>query len=350
MGNMYELWGGDCLSESKTALVTGITGQDGRLLTKLLLSKGYEVTGILRKVVGRDMNVIPKSVEIIEADITDYASLKNALDVPGMYFDEVYHLAAQSDVAYSFEHPKETYDININGTLNLLSALHTISNVYFAGTSELYGQPPTKPQNEEYPMRPKSPYAVSKLAAYWTCRNYREAYKEHIWSGILFNHESEIRGKRFVTRKITSSIAQFLENGRPFELGNLEAKKDWGYAPEYVEGMWRMLQHDNATDYVLGTGEMHTVREFLEEALRVAGIDFTKAGNGFEEKYYDERGKVIVSVNFEMYRPSEADNYMADASKAKRELGWEPKTKFKDLVYIMMKNDLQQKNLYAVKN
>lgn len=324
--------------ETKTALITGITGQDGRLLTSLLQAKGYEVTGIVRKVVGRNTNIIPVGVEVIQADITDYHALKESLDVPGLYFDEVYHLAAQSDVSYSFEHPRETYDINIGGTLNLLNALHDPVRIYFAGTSELFGQPKTKPQNEDYPMRPRSPYAVSKLAGYWTCRNYREAYLDHISCGILFNHESEIRGENFVTRKITSSIARYLRDGTPFNLGNLDARKDWGYAPEYVEGMWRMLQQDKPGDYVLGTNEQHTVREFLETALEYSGIKWANRGRSI---YYDtEYNRLIVSVTEALYRPSEADNYMADYTKAKNALGWEPKVKFRELAKRMMEHDL----------
>lgn len=328
--------------EDKTALITGITGQDGRLLAKLLLSKGYEVTGIVRKVVGRDSNLIPEGIEVIQADITDYHALENALDVPGLSFDEVYHLAAQSDVAYSFDHPKETYNVNINGTLNLLNTLKPIDRMYFAGSSEMFGQPTTKPQNEEYPMRPRSPYAVSKLAGYWTCRNYREAYHDHISCGILFNHESEIRGMNFVTRKITSSIARYLHDGTPFKLGNLDARKDWGYAPEYVEGMWRMLQQDSPDDYVLATNEQHTVREFLETALDIAAVRYEVTKNGDDIVYIDDDRKPIVSADWQLYRPAEADNYQGDCSKAKRILGWESKVRFKELVKIMMESDMKR--------
>lgn len=327
--------------ETKKALITGITGQDGRLLTKLLLSKGYEVTGIVRKVVGRDNSVIPDGVEIIYADITDFHSLSRQLDIPGFIFDEVYHLAAQSDVAYSFEHPKETYDVNIGGTLNLLNALNNPGRIYFAGTSELYGQPTTKPQNEEYPMRPRSPYAVSKLSGYWTCRNYREAYRDYISCGILFNHESEIRGPNFVTRKISLSIARYLRDGTPFRLGNLDARKDWGYAPDYVEGMWMMLQQDEPGDYVLATNEQHTVREFLNTALSVANIDYYVFADGGDPVYMDSHGRPIVTVDWQLYRPSEADNYQGDYSKAERVMGWKPRTRFEDLVRIMVENDIR---------
>lgn len=259
-------------------------------------------------------------------------------------FDEIYHLASQSDVAYSFSYPDETYDININGTLNLLNAVRDYSpnsRVYFAGSSEMFGQPKHTPQNEEYPMRPRSPYGVSKLSGYWSSKVYREAYGLFIACGILYNHESEIRGPNFVTRKISIGIAQYLKTGQPFSLGNIQARKDWGYAPDYVKGMWMMMQRDEPDDFVMGTGEMHTVREFLEESLKVADIDFKFKDRGDFVGYYDNvRGKWFVTVSKELYRPSEADNYLADITKARNILGWEPTTDFRTLVEKMVVNDI----------
>lgn len=328
--------------ETKTALITGITGQDGRLLADLLTRKGYDVTGIARKVVGRTYESLrlPAGTMIIEGDVRDTHFIRNVIE-HGSY-DEIYHMASMSDVAYSFMHPHETYDININGTLNVLNAIRETSKrskMYFAGTSEMFGQPPTKPQDENYPMHPRSPYAVSKLAGYWTAKNYREAYQMHVACGILFNHESEIRGRNFVTRKITSGIAEYIRSHEPFELGNLEARKDWGYAGDYVEGMWKMMQFDDTLDdFVLGTGEQHTVREFLETALGYSGIKWANRGRSI---YYDtEYNRLIASVTETLYRPSEADNYMADYTKAKNALGWKPEVKFRDLVRIMMEHDL----------
>jgi len=332
--------------ESKTALITGITGQDGRLLARLLVRKGYTVTGVIRKAVSRNHGYIEDGVSYVYADITDYPTLRDVLGVPGAFYDEIYHLAAQSDVAYSFEHPNETYNINIGGTLNVIHALkERMGRMYFAGTSELFGQPKTKPQTEETPMHPRSPYAVSKLAGFWTCINRREAHHDHISCGILFNHESEIRGSNFVTRKITMSLASYLAHGTPFTLGNLSARKDWGYAPDYVEGMWRMLQHREPDDFVLATNEQHTVREFLEEAMNVAGIEYELIKGTGGDVYIDrDTGEKIVESTADNYRMAEADNYQGDYTKAKTILGWEPKVRFRDLVKIMMKHDMQNVN------
>ncbi|MHB8552769.1 MAG: GDP-mannose 4,6-dehydratase [Thermoplasmataceae archaeon] len=333
--------------ETKTALITGITGQDGRLLTRLLKSKGYEVTGLIRKAVNRNLNLM-EDVNYIYADVRDSHAIREIFNGPCDYYDEVYHLAAQSDVAYSFDHPQETYDININGTLNILNAVqeNQITKVYFAASSEMFGQPLTMPQNEEYPMKPKSPYAVSKLAGYWTARCYREAYKMHARCGILYNHESELRGQNFVTRKITTGIAKYLRDGTPFSLGNIDARKDWGYAPEYVEGMWKIMQAEQDSDYVLATNEQHTVREFMNTALDVAGIKWAMTSeNGSNPRgsgWYDlHNGKLICDVDWQLYRLAEADNYKGDASKANSELGWIPKVNFKTLVKIMTEHDLK---------
>ena len=335
------------------AIITGITGQDGHYLAKLLLYEGYEVYGFVRKVHNRPLDGL-EGVCIYEGDITDQASVSKA--ITQICPNEIYHLASQSDVAYSFVHPEETYHTNIDGTLHVLNAvqsLHGIKDikVYFAGTSEMFGNPQTVPQAENTPMKPVSPYGVSKLAGFWTAKVYRESYGLSISCGIAYNHESELRPTRFVTRKITMGIADYLRTHKAFQLGNLDAKKDWGYAPDYVDGMWRMLQHES-DDYVLATGEMHTVREFLETALEVAGIDYIKtSGKNSTTEYVDVvhgngryRNNVIVSTTKQLYRPSEADNYMGDYSKAKRELGWKPKIMFKELVKLMMKHDLESAN------
>lgn len=331
----------------KTALITGITGQDGQWLAKLLVEKGYEVIGIVRKVTRPNaqwdedvLGPIPSGTTIrgISGDIRDPGLIPyifQAYDV-----DEVYHLAAQSDVGYSFHYPTETYETNIDGTLHLLTALRRYSpttKMYFAGTSEMFGQPGIVPQTELTAMKPRSPYAVSKLAGYWSAKVYREAYHLFISCGILYNHESELRGDNFVTKKITNGIKAYMSDGVSFRLGNLDARKDWGYAPEYVEGMWRMLQHDKPDDFVLATNELHTVREFVETALQAVGIKYITRKQGDVTLYIDtSNNKTILSTNSELYRPLEADNYQGEYYKAKNHLGWEPKTKFKDLVKIMM--------------
>ena len=257
----------------------------------------------------------------------------------------MYHLAAQSFVGYSFQNALSTYDTNIGGTLNVCNAIKDSASdtrMYFAATSELFGQPKETPQNEMTPFFPRSPYAVSKLAGIWTVRTYRESYKLYMTNGILFNHESEVRGPEFVTRKITRGVAR-IHNGspNPVVLGNLSAVKDWGYAKDYVEGMWMMMQQDTPDDFVLGTGESHTVREFVEEAFKVIGKNVIWKGSGVNEVGLSEEGITLVKVSKEYFRPLESDNYRADYTKAKQKLGWSPKTKFKDLVKLMVENDLR---------
>ncbi len=336
--------------ETKIAFITGITGQDGHYLTDFLLKKGYEIHGLTRKTVRDAKPDWEKFNDVIMhyGDVRDHNTVENI--VMKIRPDEVYHLAAQSDVAYSFKYPDETYHINIDGTLHILNAILPLENVrmYFAGTSEMFGLPDTKPQNENTPMRPKSPYAVSKLAGFYTSKVYRESYKKFVSCGILFNHESPLRGPNFVTRKITLGIARYLKYGLPFSLGNIYSRKDWGFAGDYVEGMWMMLQHSEPDDFVLATNEQHTVKEILEEACRVANIK-TKWVKKIinkdivtEDLYDEESGKLIMSVDPQLFRPSESENYQGDYSKAKRILGWEPKTKFKDLVKIMMTEELNK--------
>ena len=336
------------------AIITGISGQDGYFLTQLLLSKGYEVQGVLRRnssMKQGTVDLLPenirKQITIHYGDITDGHFFSTLLEKEKP--EELYHLAAQSFVGYSFQNTLSTYDANIGGTLNVCNAVKDSSSdtrMYFAATSELFGQPRVTPQNEMTPFFPRSPYAVSKLAGLWTVRTYRDAYKLFMVNGLLFNHESEVRGPEFVTRKISRSVAK-IYNGvkEPVILGNLDAVKDWGYAKDYVYGMWKMLQLDYPDDFVLGTGESHTVRDFAEAAFKEIKIELEWIGSGLNEVglFNDE---TMVKVSKEFYRPLESDNYRADYSKAKKELKWEPKTKFKDLVKIMVKNDLK---LYANK-
>ena len=293
------------------------------------------------------VNLLPENVrkQIIlhYGDITDGHFLSTLLEKEKP--EELYHLAAQSFVAYSFQNSLSTYDVNIGGTLNVCNAVKDSSpdtRMYFAATSELFGQPKETPQNEMTPFFPRSPYAVSKLAGIWTTRTYRDAYKLYMANGILFNHESEVRGPEFVTRKISMGVAN-IHNGSssPIVLGNLSAVKDWGYAKDYVEGMWMMLKADYPDDFVLGTGEAHTVRDFVEEAFSVIGIKIEWKGSGLNEIGVDSDDRTLVKVSREFFRPLESDNYRADYSKVKEKLGWKPYTKFKDLVKIMVNGDLK---------
>jgi GDPmannose 4,6-dehydratase len=257
--------------------------------------------------------------------------------------EEIYHLAAQIFVGYSFQNALSTYDANIGGTIHVCNAIKDSSpdtRMYFAATSELFGQPKEDPQNEMTPFSPRSPYAVSKLGAIWTVRTYRDAYRLYMSSGILFNHESEVRGPEFVTRKISQAAAKIANGSHdPVVLGNLSAVKDWGYAKDYVEGMWMMLQQDCPDDFVLGTGESHTVREFAEAAFSVIGEKVEWRGSGANEVGLSEDGSTLVKVSREFFRPLESDNYRADYSRARKKLGWEPKTRFGDLVKIMVQSD-----------
>ncbi len=332
------------------ALITGITGQDGYFLSKLLLSKGYEVHGIVRRnsqMTLGNLELLPKDelsrIKIHYGDITDPHLVANLLK--DLKLDELYHLAAQTFVSFSFQNPTFTYHTNIIGTLNIANAIKDFSpktKLYFAATSELFGNVKTKPQNENTPFMPNSPYSISKLAGYWTIRAYREAYGLFACNGILFNHESELRGPEFVTRHITLGVAKIAKGSEePILLGNLNSRKDWGYSPEYVKGMWMMLQQSNPDDYVLATNEQHTVRDFVEEAFRVIGKDIEWRGKDAGEYGVDKKtNKVLVRVDKSFFRPIESENFLGDYSKAKAAFGWEPKTKFKDLVKIMVDNDL----------
>jgi GDPmannose 4,6-dehydratase len=333
------------------AVITGISGQDGYFLSQLLLSKGYEVHGILRRnssMTQGTVDLLPedvrKQITIHYGDITDGHFLSTLLEREKP--EELYHLAAQSFVGYSFQNALSTYDANIGGTLNVCNAIKDSSpdtRMYFAATSELFGQPKETPQNEMTPFFPRSPYAVSKLAGIWTVRTYREAYKLYMANGILFNHESEVRGPEFVTRKISMAVAKIAHGSKdPVILGNLSAVKDWGYARDYVDGMWKMLQQDYPDDFVLGTNESHTVREFAEAAFRTIGKSITWKGSGVNEVGLSEDGETLVKVSREFFRPLESDNYRGDYSNAKKKLGWEPRTRFSDLVKIMVESDMRK--------
>ena len=334
------------------AFITGISGQDGYFLSQLLLAKGYEVHGILRRnssMTQGTVDLLPenvrKQITIHYGDITDGHFLSTLLEREKP--EELYHLAAQSFVGYSFQNALSTYDANIGGTLNVCNAIKDSSpdtRMYFAATSELFGQPKETPQNEMTPFFPRSPYAVSKLAGIWTVRTYREAYKLYMANGILFNHESEVRGPEFVTRKISKAVAKIANGSKdPVILGNLSAVKDWGYARDYVDGMWKMIQQDYPDDFVLGTNESHTVREFAEAAFRTIEKSITWKGTGVNEVGLSEDGETLVKVSREFFRPLESDNYRGDYSKARKKLGWEPRTKFGDLVRIMVDSDMKSR-------
>ena len=334
------------------AIITGITGQDGYYLAKLLLEKGYEVHGIVRRNSQNSIGNLEylsaeekEQINIHWGDITDNLFIDEVIKT--VQPDEIYHLAAQSFVGFSFENPKFTYDVNIGGTLNITNAVKEyspLSKLYFAATSELYGKVQEIPQKETTPFYPRSPYGVSKLAGYWTIKNYRESYSSFMSNGILFNHESPMRGPEFVTRKITMAVAKIYNGLQDFvELGNLSAKRDWGFAGDYVYGMWKILQHNKPDDFVLATNETHTVREFVENSFNVVGIDIEWEGEGVNEVGKNANtGKVLVKVNPEFFRPAEVDILIGDYSKAKKELGWEPKVKFEELVNMMVKKDLER--------
>lgn len=368
----------------KRALITGITGQDGSYLTEILLEKGYEVHGILRRSssfnTGRidhlfdNTEIINKKLFLHYGDVVDTSNLNRLLEK--IQPDEIYNLAAQSHVKVSFEIPDYTAQVDALGTLRFLDAIREVGlrkvKFYQASTSELFGKAREVPQTELTPFYPRSPYGVAKLYGYWIIVNYREAYDLFACNGILFNHESPKRGETFVTRKITraaSRIAAGLQSN--LSLGNLNAKRDWGFAPEYCEGMWKILQYKNAEDFVLATGETHTVKEFVELTFKNLGIELEWKGKDVDEKgvissvdfekaksmigynqnaklyKYDfstnlNKGKVVVTIDRNYYRPTEVELLIGDPSKAKRLLGWKAKTKFESLVHIMIKSDLDK--------
>lgn len=335
---------------AKKVLITGIRGQDGAYLAKLLIEKGYKVYGADRR--SGDSSFwrlkelgIEKHVKIIYMDLLELTNIIRV--IKEIQPDEVYNLAAQSFVQASFEMPIFTTEINALGVLRLLEALRLHkpdAKFYQASTSEMFGKVQEIPQKETTCFCPRSPYGVAKLFGHWITVNYRESWGMFACSGILFNHESPLRGIEFVTRKITYYLAEIKYGLRDkLILGNLDAKRDWGYAPEYVEAMYFMLQQDKPDDYVIATGETHSVKEFVEKAAQVAGFDIEWEGEGLNTKGIDRKtGKVIVEVSSEFYRPAEVDILVGDYSKAKEKLGWEPRTKFEDLVRIMMEADLER--------
>ncbi len=341
---------------TKTALITGITGQDGAYLAELLLAKGYDVHGVKRRSSSfntaridhlyQDPHEPDARFHLHYGDLTDSTNLIRL--VQEVQPDEIYNLAAQSHVHVSFETPEYTANADGLGTLRLLEAIRILDlsdkvRFYQASTSELYGLVQAVPQNETTPFYPRSPYAAAKLYAYWITVNYREAYGMHASNGILFNHESPLRGETFVTRKITRAVAAIkLGLQERLYLGNLDAKRDWGHARDYVEGMWRMLQQDEPDDYVLATGSTHTVRSFVDAAFAEIGVSMEWRGSGVDEKGYDAAtGRCLVEVDPRYFRPTEVDLLIGDPTKAREKLGWEHKTSLAEMVAEMVRSDLE---------
>jgi len=318
------------LATKKKALITGITGQDGSYLAELLLEKGYDVHGLVRRSSSFNtwrIDHVREQLVLHYGDLVDQNSLVRALEA--LEPDELYNLAAQSHVRVSFDMPEYTTDVTAIGVLRVLDAVRDLgfkTRIYQAGSSEMYGLVQETPQTERTPFHPRSPYAVSKVYGHWMAVNYRESYGMYVANGILFNHESPRRGENFVTRKITLGAAAIKQGrARELRLGNLEAKRDWGYAKDYVEAMWRILQQEQPGDYVIATGETHSVREFCEAAFSCVGLDWREH----------------VKLDQKYFRPAEVDLLLGDASKARRELGWEPRVTFRDLVGLMVKADLE---------
>ncbi|AKU25074.1 GDP-mannose 4,6-dehydratase [Massilia sp. MB5] len=340
------------MQKIKKALITGITGQDGAYLAELLLQKGYAVTGTYRRTSSVNFWRIEElgieshpNLKLVEYDLTDLSSSIRLLQAGD--FDEIYNLAAQSFVGVSFEQPVTTADITGIGPVHLLEAIRIVNpkiRFYQASTSEMFGKVQAVPQKEDTPFYPRSPYGVAKLYAHWMTVNYRESYGIFGSSGILFNHESPLRGREFVTRKITDSVAKIkLGKLEVLELGNLDAKRDWGFAKEYVEGMWRILQAAQPDTYVLATNRTETVRDFVTMAFKAAGIAIEWQGSGEQETGHDaQSGKVLVRISPKYYRPAEVDLLIGDASKARKELGWEPKTTLEELCQMMVEADLRR--------
>ncbi|HVO10761.1 MAG TPA: GDP-mannose 4,6-dehydratase [Vicinamibacteria bacterium] len=318
------------MATKKKALITGITGQDGSYLAELLLEKGYDVHGLVRRSSSFNtwrIDHVREQLVLHYGDLVDQNSLVRALEA--LEPDELYNLAAQSHVRVSFDMPEYTTDVTAIGVLRVLDAVRDLgfkTRIYQAGSSEMYGLVQETPQTERTPFHPRSPYAVSKVYGHWMAVNYRESYGMYVANGILFNHESPRRGENFVTRKITLGAAAIKQGrARELRLGNLEAKRDWGYAKDYVEAMWRILQQEQPGDYVIATGETHSVREFCEAAFSCVGLDWREH----------------VKLDQKYFRPAEVDLLLGDASKARRELGWEPRVTFRDLVGLMVKADLE---------
>ena len=336
---------------SKVALITGITGQDGSYLAEFLLEKGYEVHGITRRAslpnTARIDHILDK-ITLHDGDLSDSSSLIRVISL--VQPDEIYNLAAQSHVQVSFDVPEYSGDVDALGVLRILEACRILgltkkTKFYQASTSELFGKVEEVPQRETTPFHPYSPYAVAKQYGYWITKEYREAYGMFAVNGILFNHESERRGENFVTRKITLAAGRIAEGLQDhLELGNMDSRRDWGYAKDYVECMWMILQHDTPEDFVIATGEQHTVRDFTEKAFAANGMTIRWEGEGLDEKGYDaDTGRLLVSVNPQWFRPTDVDNLWGDPTKAKTVLGWNPqKTSYEELVRIMAVYDRQK--------
>jgi len=346
----------------KRALITGVTGQDGSFLAEFLLEKGYEVHGVIRRSSSYNQERLEDILSTEEAealknhknfhlhygDITDTSNIIRLISE--IRPDEIYNLAAQSHVRVSFDMPEYTADVDAVGTLRILEAVRILgltekTRIYQASTSELYGKVQEVPQKETTPFYPRSPYGVAKLYGFWITKNYRESYNMFAVNGILFNHESERRGETFVTRKITLAAARIAQGKQDkLYLGNLDALRDWGYAKDYVECMWLMLQHDTPEDFVIATGEMHSVREFATLAFKYAGIEIEWQGEGLNEKGIDKAtGRVLIEVDPKYFRPAEVDQLLGDPTKAKTLLGWNPtKTSFEELVRIMVEADMKK--------
>lgn len=340
---------------SKNALITGITGQDGSYLTEILLNKGYTIHGIVRRSSSFNRERIEHiylneeinqgRLHLHYGDLTDSSNLNRIIEK--IKPDEIYNLAAQSHVHVSFQVPEYSAEVDAIGTLRLLDAIKEIgvnTKFYQASTSELYGKVQEIPQTEKTPFYPRSPYATAKLYAYWATVNYREAYNIFACNGILFNHESERRGESFVTRKISIGVSRIILGLQDkLVLGNIDSKRDWGYAPEYCEGMWQILQANEADDYVLATNETHTVREFIEEAFKILGEEiFWKGERENEIGILKSNGKTVVTIDKNYYRPTEVDLLIGNAEKAYKKLGWKPKTTFMDLVKLMTLSDFEK--------
>jgi GDPmannose 4,6-dehydratase len=339
----------------KRALITGVTGLDGAYLAEFLLKKGYEVHGVKRRTSLLNTNRIDHLYEdphqqqrrlvLHYGDMTDSSSLIHVIEK--VQPDEIYNLAAQSHVAVSFEEPEYTANSDALGSLRLLEAIRILrltdkSRFYQASTSEMYGLVQQIPQSEKTPFYPRSPYGVAKLYAYWITVNYRESYGMYACNGIMFNHESPLRGETFVTRKVTRALARIkLGLQRKLYLGNLDSMRDWGHARDYVEMQWLMLQQEQASDYVIATGVQHSVRDFVTMAAACLDIHLSWKGDGVDEKAYDQHGNAVVAVDPRYFRPAEVETLLGDASKARRELGWSPKTDFRALVEEMASEDLK---------
>lgn len=338
----------------KRALITGITGQDGFYLAKFLISKGYKVYGMYRRTsldIRERIGEIVNQINLVDGDLTDAASIMKV--IRDINPDEVYNLAAQSFVPASWTQPLSTTFINCLGTINVLEAIRTLNKnirFYQASSSEMFGKVLEIPQNENTPFYPRSPYGVSKVYSYWITKNYRESYGLHASNGILFNHESPKRGKQFVTRKIVHSAVKIKLGYQDFfSLGNLNAKRDWGDAEDYVKAMWMMLQQEEPDDYIIATGEQHSVREFVEETFKVLGMNITWEGEGLNEVGKVD-GKIVIKIDPKFYRPAEVDTLLGDFSYARKKLGWIPKTNFRELVKKMVESDYKRISEYGLQS